>query len=110
MDLTETPNTSKSSENDLDLYHRPSRLVRIASIANVVAWVSLAFAVFLFVSFIVFIYQAMGQGATFMGLLIYIILFVAIVLLGLFFFVLLQAISESIYLFMDIEENGRREE
>ena len=108
MELTETPNTPKASEEDMDLYHRPSRLVRIASFANVFSWVVMAFVVFFIATFVVIFYQAIAQGATFMALLSTIILVIAIIVVGLFFFVLMQAISEGIFLFMDIEENGRK--
>ena len=110
MDVSDSQITPKTEEAEPDLYHRPNRLVRTASFANILSWISLAIVVFFLVTFLVIFYQAIGQGATFMNLLSTIILVIAIVVVGLFFFVLLQAISEGIYLFMDIEENSRKSE
>ena len=110
MELTDSPITPKTEAAEPDLYHRPNRLVRISSFANILSWISLAFVAFFLVTFLFIFYQAIGQGATFMNMLSTVILVVAIIVVGLFFFVLLQAIAEGIFLLMDIEENSRKSE
>lgn len=90
-----------------DLYHDATKLMRVAGWANAVSWVILALAAIFSLSGIVLQIQ---QGALRLGIngILGLISTLFILLVGGFFFVLLQAIGEGIYLFMDIEEHLRK--
>lgn len=90
-----------------DLYHDETKLMRVAGWANAVSWIILSLAAIFSLSGVVLQIQ---QGALRMGIsgILGMISTLFILLVGGFFFVLLQAIGEGIYLFMDIEEHLRK--
>ena len=90
-----------------DLYHDEAKLMRVAGWANAVSWIILALAaIFSFSG----VFLQLQQGALRLGIngILGMISTLFILLVGGFFFVLLQAIGEGIYLFMDIEEHLRK--
>ncbi|MCS6908905.1 MAG: hypothetical protein RML93_13650 [Anaerolineales bacterium] len=105
----EEPNVETLEETTVeeDLYHDQAKLMRVAGWANAVSWVILVLAAIFSLSGIVLQLQ---QGALSLGIngILGMISTLFILLVGGFFFVILQAIGEGIYLFMDIEEHLRR--
>jgi len=89
-----------------DTYHDPVRLDRISSWANILSWIILVVVV-LFTLFN--LYGLIQQGALAAGAAIIpsILSISFILLIGAFFFVVLQSIAEGLYLFRDIEDNLR---
>ncbi len=112
-DQIETPEIKpvEAVEEKADLYHNPVRLSRISTWANILSWISLvtgtAFFVMVLVSIITSVVNFGGQVGV-MDLLPSILNGLIFFVLGGFIFVLLQALAEGIYLFMDIEDNTRR--
>jgi hypothetical protein len=111
-DGIDTDTTDESSEDE-DTYHEFNKVVRISSLAKVFSWISLGFAVVLLIAD-VFLVVATLSGATGLdrGYLIMQTLDTSVrsflpILFGGFFFVLLQAISEGVYIWLDIEGNTR---
>ncbi len=107
-DVVEMSKVTEDS-HEPDLYHRPQRLVRIASLANILSWVTLAFVVLVtifFVSIMVMTFRNV-PNADFTSIMSTLTSAVILIIPGLFLFVALQAVSESIYILMDIEENTR---
>lgn len=92
-----------------DLYHRPHRLIRVATWANILSWVVLVVVGLFLVFFISAIVITITQSSNnlFIELVPTISQTLLIILPGLFLFICLQAIAEGIYLLMDIEENSR---
>ncbi|GIV66329.1 MAG: hypothetical protein AB1457_01925 [Chloroflexota bacterium] len=104
---------SEMSDNTIveisDLYHRPQRMIRVANWANILSWVVLVVAGLFLVFFVSAIYVTITQSSNnlFIELVPTLVQAFLILIPGLFLFVTLQAISEGIYLLMDIEENTR---
>ncbi|MGB9592234.1 MAG: hypothetical protein ACPL1K_06930 [Candidatus Kryptoniota bacterium] len=93
-------------ELDEDLFHDESKLMRIAGWANAVAWIILVIAAIFSLTVVFF---QIRQGALQAGVngILGILSNLFVLLVGGFFFILLEAIGEGIYLFMDIEEHLR---
>jgi hypothetical protein len=91
---------------DEDTYHNFNRLTRIASWASILSWLFLGVAALLIVGGFL---AAFGELTRFGpdSFVISSLLFLW-VLVSAFFFVVLQAIAEGIYLLMDIEDNTRQ--
>ena len=90
-----------------DRYSSPNKLLKIASWSYILSWVILVLDGIIFIGRLIFQFL---QGwnldiLTIFNLLFYLSVFVG----GIIWFVVLQAISEGIYLWLDIEENSRRE-
>ncbi len=94
-------------ETSEDLYHDESKLMRIAGWANAVSWIILVIAA-IFSLTVVFLQIRQGAFQAGVNGILGIISNLFILLVGGFFFIMLQAISEGIYLIMDIEEHLRR--
>lgn len=96
--------------NNNDVYHRPQRMIRIANWANILSWIVLVVVGLFLVFFISAIYVTITQSSSnlFIELVPTLVQTFLIIIPGLFLFVCLQAISEGMYLLMDIEENTRR--
>lgn len=109
MESTEVMKTN--AEAEADLYHRPTRLVRIASIANILSWILLVLAILYFgvqmYSLITQVAQVAGQYKLMQLVPAFFSPFV-VLLPALVLVVILQVLSEGIYLVMDIEENTRK--
>lgn len=92
-----------------DLYHRPERMIRVANWANILSWIVLVVAGLFLVFFISAIAVTISQSSNlFIDLVPTLVQAFLILIPGLFLFVSLQAISEGMYLLMDIEENTRK--
>jgi hypothetical protein len=105
---SEKPGGSEE-DNGADIYHRPQRLIRISSFANILSWVTLVFVVLItifFVSISVISFRSF-PNASLSDLIPTLTTAIILIIPGLFLFTVLQAVSESIYLLMDIEENTR---
>ncbi len=101
-EIVETPSPSKEA----DIYHTPETLDQISNQAKWLSWAFMGIGIFILVANLTIEFKAMAQS----GILANIpsllnSLFVPLVC-G-FFYVLLQAVSEGIFLFMDIEDNTR---
>ncbi len=101
----------KAVSVETDLYHRPARLMRIAALANILSWVILVFAVLIFgvqfYSLIRQVVQVIGQYG-FLDIAPAFVTPLMILFIGLFLTVILQMLSEGVYLLMDVEENTRK--
>ncbi len=106
----ESPEVVKT-DAEADLYHRPTRLMRLASLANVLSWVVLALAIIYFgvqmYSLVTQVLQVAGQYTVMQLLPAFFQPFV-VLMPALFLVVLLHILSEGVYLVMDIEENTRK--
>ncbi len=107
MESTEVVKT----DAEADLFHRPTRLMRLASLANVLSWVILVLAIIYFgvqmYSLVTQVIQVAGQYSIIQLLPAFFQPFVP-TMVALFLVVLLHILSEGIYLMMDIEENTRK--
>ena len=102
---------------DEDTYHDFDKVVRIATVAKILSWISLGVCVLLLV-LDVFLIVSIVQGAatlppgdpgyTISRNLNTIVTSTVPILSSGFFFALLQAVSEGIYILLDIEDNTRR--
>jgi len=96
---------------EADLYHRPSNLTRVSSLANVIGWIVLVIGVVIFgylsYSLTTSILQA-GGGIGFGQIVQAFITPFLILVVSLFLFAVLLWMSEVVYLWMDIEENTRK--
>ena len=116
IDDMDTETTEEPSEDE-DTYHEFDRVVRIASVAKVFSWISLGVCLLL-IALDVFLVSSAVSGAA--ALPPYDPSYIVArtwnaiatsaipILFSGFFFVLLQAVSEGIYILLDIEDNTRR--
>jgi hypothetical protein len=89
-----------------DRYSSPNKLLRIASWSYILSWVILVLDAILFIGRLVFQYM---EGLDLQILTLFNLLFYLSALAGgIVWFVVLQAISEGIYLWLDIDENSKR--
>jgi hypothetical protein len=99
-------NPSPDDEEEADTYHNFEQLIKISSYARTLSWVCLGGAGTLLV--VLFLSEMQGFGGIPLGALMLFLFSCFFVLLpGAFAFVVLQALAEGIYLFMDIESNTR---
>jgi hypothetical protein len=95
-------------DEDEDTYHDYKSISNIAMIANVMAWVLLAFSVIGLIVLGVVIYEARASiGGTSNGIFSVVSAIVPF-FPGFFFFVVLRAVAEGLYVLMDIEANTRK--
>jgi hypothetical protein len=88
-----------------DRYASPNSLLRLASWAYVLSWVILILDAILFIGRLVFQFM---EGMSFDILTVFNQLFYLSSLIGgIIWFIVLQAISQGIYLWLDIDENTR---
>jgi hypothetical protein len=91
-----------------DTYHDYKAIANIAMIANVMAWVLLVLSVAGLIILGVVIYDARASiGGTSNGIFS-VVSAVVPFFPGFFFFVVLRALAEGLYVFIDIEANTRR--
>jgi len=102
-------------ETEEDTYHDPERLEKIASWAHTLSWVMLIFYIVkpLIEIYLLWVYSN-ASATTLSDFTANVILsgnrsILLEFFLAAVYFVLLQALSEGIYLFMDIEENTRKQ-
>jgi hypothetical protein len=98
------------SEQEDEKYHDAERLIKIASWAILLSWGFLAFAVLLVLlnmGLIIVSFSAPSNLFDLVGTSFRIVASFLTPLVSLFFFILLRAIAEGIYLLMDVEVNTR---
>ncbi len=95
-------------EEEADTYHDYKTISSVAMIANVMAWVLLVVSIAGLIILGVVIYDARtsigGNASGIFSVVNAIVPFFP----GFFFFVVLKALSEALYVLMDIEANTRR--
>jgi hypothetical protein len=95
-------------EEEADTYHDYKAISSIAMIANVMAWVLLVLSVAGLIVLGVVIYEARASiGGTSNGIFSVVSAIVPF-FPGFFFFVVLRALAEGLYVLIDIEANTRR--
>jgi maltodextrin utilization protein YvdJ len=100
----ETPETDLPKVVEEDLYHKPNRLIRISLWANTLSWIILVITVVLTGFYIYSIYMGKASGVQLFASLTNLLYTIAP---GIFFFIALQAISEGIYILLDIMDGVR---
>ena len=104
--MTESEVVETNASPEEDTYHSPDVLEQISNHAKILAWAFIIIGVAILGANLVIEYRAMVQSGVLSNLPSLLnALFVPLVC-G-FFYVLLRAISEGIYVFMDIEDNTR---
>jgi hypothetical protein len=104
--MTEAEIEKIASPSEEDTYHTPETLDQISTQAKWLSWAFVAIGVFILVANLSIEFKAMAQSGILANLPSLLnALFVPLVC-G-FFYILLQAVSEGIFLFMDIEDNTR---
>jgi hypothetical protein len=94
-------------ESDVDdRYSSPTKLLRIASWSYILSWVMLALSVILFVGRVYL--QFLDTWNLDLIFAFNWAFYLSSLVGGIVWFVVLQAISEGIYLWMDVEENSRK--
>jgi hypothetical protein len=94
------------SEESNETYHDPDALFRISSWANFLSWAILVVYLILFIAQVVIQFQnTRGFNLT---TALTVVSLLSNLLIGAFFFVVLRAISEGIYIFLEIEEDTKR--
>ncbi len=107
MDNNLVNNEAPGAEAE-DRYSSPSKLIKIASWSYILSWVILVLEAIFFIGRLYFQYQ---QGLDLQLVTVFNLLFYLSSLVGgIIWFVVLQAISEGIYLWLDIEEKSGRNE
>jgi hypothetical protein len=90
----------------LDTYHDPDKLVHLSAWSGYLSWVIIIIAVIVFVFRLIFeIPQIIAQPPGLLDTITYIVSPFYSLAIGIFYFVVLQAISEGIHIWMDIHEN-----
>jgi hypothetical protein len=107
--------TEESDDTDDadDIYHNPSRILKIASWAVVLSWFFLALGVVLFIGVIrigILRFAAPTSMDDLISTLYAVLSPFVIPLVSFFFFVLLQAVAEGIYVLLDVERNTRHDD
>ena len=104
MNNNQVLNNGINSEAD-DRVYSTNTLTRIAYWAMILSWVSLILNVALFLGRLILQFQ---EGFDFQFISLFnMVAFLSSLVVGIIWFVVLQAISEGIYLLLDIEENMR---
>jgi hypothetical protein len=101
--------TQEEVEDDEDIYHHPEKLIQIASWAKVFSWVALVLPVISGALTQMLIMRTSSTGYLVLVQMSWILPNLTLALVaGGFFFLILQALAELIYIIMDIEENTRQ--
>lgn len=93
---------------ETDTYHDYKAISNIAMIANVMAWVLLALTVIGLIVLGVVIYDARASIGTSASGIFSVVNAVVPFFPGFFFFVILKAVSEGLYVLVDIETNTHK--
>jgi len=102
------PNNGLDSKADGKIYS-PGTLKRIASLAYVLSWFSLILSVALFIGRLISQFQGGLDFQTPINSVFNLVAYLSSLVIGISWFVVLQAISEGIYLLLDNRENKRME-
>jgi hypothetical protein len=108
---TDSEHTSSQTEREASTYFDPKRLLRICSTCDAISNFSFVMAVLVFIYGIWLLiqrissmwYVSLGSGVSEAAPIVLLVGF--IVLLCLFFWIFLRAISEGLFLLMDIQDN-----
>ena len=93
----------------LDTYHDPNKLIRLSAWSVYLSWVIFIMVVILFVFRLVTeIPQIIDQRPGLLDAVNYFVSPFYTLVIGMFYFVVLQAISEGINIWMDIHENTQK--
>jgi hypothetical protein len=106
MNKNHEPNDGLDFEADNRIYS-PNTLKRIASWAYILSWASLILSVALFIGRLISLFQGGLDFQTPMNSVLNLVGFLSSLVVGISWFVVLQAISEGVYLLIDIGENKR---
>jgi hypothetical protein len=113
--LIELPSQELEAEKEMsedDRYHNDAKLLNISSWSNTVSWIALAGFILAFLGRLVEAYQmdnVIDRGFTFFLPTLafnYWINSLLLLVTGITFFLVLQAVSQGILMLMDLEENG----
>ena len=113
--LIELPSQELEAEKEMsedDRYHNDAKLLNISSWSNTVSWIALAGFILAFLGRLVEAYQmdnVIDRGFTFFLPILafnYWINSLLLLVTGITFFLVLQAVSQGILMLMDLEENG----
>lgn len=95
---------------ETDTYFNLEKVFSISSIANILSWVFLVFAILIFIPFLIQIVSIPNLSLQLIGSIFSeIVINLTLSVLLLFFFVFLRAISEGLLVLLEIEENTRTE-
>jgi hypothetical protein len=108
---------TESADEEVDTYHNPDHLLRIAVWGRALSQLFLILGILLIIGNIGYILitvssassSSASASAWFVTVYLFVLLFVPAIV-SLFFFVLLRAMAEGICLLMDIEDNTRKRE
>lgn len=104
----QNPGIMDTDEN-ADVYFSETRVFSITSIANILSWFFLVFAILFLIPFFVQLFSIPEFSfQLLLSILSDVILNLSITILLLFFFVFLRAISEGLLIMLEIEENTRK--
>jgi hypothetical protein len=95
-------------EEEADTYHDSKAISNIALIANVIAWVLLVLTIIGLIVLGIVIWDARATIGTSANGIFSVVSAIVPFLPGFFFFVVLKAIAEGLYVLMDIEANSRK--
>lgn len=106
------PEEEDVEEEVVETYHNPNKLIRIATWSNTISWITLVVAVALG---IVKLYLNINQVQQYaevppVAYMYYVGDGVVSIVIGVFYFLVLQAVSEGINILLDIHENTAGEE
>jgi hypothetical protein len=101
------PDEAPGTETE-DRYSSPGKLLRIASWSYILSWVILVLEALLFIGRLYIQFLDRSNFAINLAYAFNWIFYLSALAIGIIWFVVLQAISEGIYLWLDIEENSRR--
>jgi hypothetical protein len=95
-------------DEQTDVYFDEKKVFSISSIANILSWFFLVFAVLFLIPFLVQLFSIPEFSfQLLMSILSEIVLNMSLSIVLLFFFVFLRAISEGLLVLLEIEENTR---
>ena len=96
-------------ENEKDVYHDFDKLTRISTLAKTISWIFLGASVLVLVGDVIIIMQQVGHGRNVFEIVwVQFVSTLVPILWSGFFFLILQAVAEGIYVLLDIEDNTHR--
>lgn len=106
--MSETNQETTPEIEGADVYFNMNRIFSISSIANILSWFFLAFAILILVPFLVQLFSIPNFSMQLLlSILSEVVINLTLSVVLLFFFVFLRAISEGLLVLLEIEENTR---
>jgi hypothetical protein len=97
-------------QDSADVYFNEEKIFSISSIANILSWFFLVFAVLFLIPFLIQLFSIPEFSfQLLLSILSDIVVNLSLSIVLLFFFVFLRAISEGLLVLLEIEENTRSE-